>query len=65
MNISINPHWAKLKAHGIKTLGHEGFADFLRFAAQSTRNLGPEGMSDHFEFSASVVEMEGKRHAQV
>jgi len=63
MNVQINPHWAKLKQIGVQKLGHEGFAEFLRFAAQSTRNLGPEGMSDHFEFSAKVIEMEGKRHA--
>lgn len=63
MNVSINPHWAKLKAHGIKTLGHDAFADFLRFAAHSTRNIGSEGMAEHFEFSAGVVELEGKRHA--
>lgn len=63
MNVSINPHWAKLKQRGIQQLGHEGFADFLRFAAQSTRNIGQEGCAEHFEFSAQVIEMEGRRHA--
>jgi len=61
MNVSVNPHWAELKRIGVQQLGHDGFAEFLRFAAQSTRNLGPEGMSDHFDFSAQIIELEGRR----
>lgn len=63
MNVSVNPHWAKLKAHGIEQLGHEHFAEFLRFAAHSTRSIGPEGMAEHFDFAAKQIELEGKRHA--
>lgn len=62
MNVSINPHWAKLKEHGMKTLGPEHFAEFLRFAAHSTRNIGAEGMVEHFEFAAKQIELEGKRY---
>jgi hypothetical protein len=61
MNVSVNPHWAKLKAHGVATLGPDIFAEFLRFAAHSTRNIGPEGMAEHFEFAAKQIEMEGRR----
>lgn len=62
MNIAINPHWAKLKERGIAQLGHEGFADFLRFAAQSTRNIGHQGAAEHFAFAAKQIELEGRRH---
>lgn len=61
MNVAVNPHWAALKAHGVKTLGHQHFAEFLRFAAHSTRSIGPEGMAEHFDFAAKQIELEGKR----
>lgn len=62
MNISTNPHWAALKARGVRDLGYAGFADFLRFASRSVRNLGDDGAAAHFAFAAKQIEMEGKRH---
>lgn len=63
MNVRINPHWAKLKERGVKQLGYEGFADFLRFASTSVANIGQEGAAEHFAFAAKQIELEGKRHA--
>lgn len=37
MNVSMNPLWRELKAHGIKTLGRPGFAEWLEHAAAVVR----------------------------
>ena len=31
--VALNPLWAQFKAHLIRTLGHDGAAEWLRFAA--------------------------------
>lgn len=60
--IRINPHWKAFKACAIESLGYEGAAAFMRFAADSVRNIGEEGCVEHFEFAARQIELEGKRH---